>query len=245
MRSESHGDKKHKRGSSLTNKQQVSEALETISTRAPTRNRSSPDITDLGTLTSDSKSGLSQHGIAQTVQKDEDTSERKDLKLSEVERLVGNESTQDDGNDDDLGDELSQSTSSALSAKSDKTIEVNDKDKRSFSTSESLSLESEGRRLSKEQSVSSSTLINDKQDDEGATPSRQKGESGHHMSIVFRQELLNICQVKTDSRIGVEVAKLSDPNVDLVQLLGRCLPHIVPNVILAKREVRISLLIIY
>ena len=219
----------------------MSEALEII---PPTRNRSSPDITDLGALTTDSKSVQTQQDTAQTVQKDEDACERSDLKLSEVERLIDNEATQEDDVVDEHEDELSQSTSSALSAKSDKTIEVNDKDKRSFSTSRSLSLDSEGHRLSKEQSVSSSTLINDRQDEEGATPSRQKGESGHHMSIVFRQELLNVCQVKTDSRIGVEVAKLSDPDVDLVLLLGRCLPHIVPNVILAKREVRVSLLIV-
>lgn len=66
-----------------------------------------------------------------------------------------------------------------------------------------------------------------------------EGEVGsRHMSVVFRQELLNTVHLKMDSRIGLEIAKLSDPQYDVVQLIGRCLPHIVPNVILAKREVR-------
>ena len=58
-----------------------------------------------------------------------------------------------------------------------------------------------------------------------------------HMSVVFRQELLNTVHLKIDSRIGLEIAKLSDSQRDVVQLVARCLPHIVPNVILAKREV--------
>ena len=58
-----------------------------------------------------------------------------------------------------------------------------------------------------------------------------------HMSVTFRQELLGVSQIKTDSRIGLEIAKLTEPNFDLVQLLGRSLPHIVFNVNLSKREV--------
>lgn len=57
------------------------------------------------------------------------------------------------------------------------------------------------------------------------------------MSVLFRQELLRVSQIKTDSRIGLEVAKLAEPDFDLVQLLGRSLPHVVPNVSLSKREV--------
>ena len=67
-----------------------------------------------------------------------------------------------------------------------------------------------------------------------------KGElSARHMSVVFRQELLNTVHLKIHSRIGLEIAKLSDTKCDIVQLVGRCLPHIVPNVILAKREVSV------
>ena len=60
----------------------------------------------------------------------------------------------------------------------------------------------------------------------------------YQMSVLFRQELLNTLHLKIASRIGLEIAKLSDSSTDILQLLGRCLPHIVPNVILAKREVR-------
>ena len=63
------------------------------------------------------------------------------------------------------------------------------------------------------------------------------GVSTRNMSVAFRQELLNIVHLKIDSRIGLEIAKLSDSKQDIVELVGRCLPHIVPNVILAKREV--------
>ena len=40
-----------------------------------------------------------------------------------------------------------------------------------------------------------------------------------------------------DSRIGVEVAKLSDPKLDAVSVFALCLPYVVPNMTLAKREV--------
>jgi len=84
-------------------------------------------------------------------------------------------------------------------------------------------------------------LFVDVQDQDGEREGREtiaKTEPRlHHMSATFRQELLNIFHLKTESRIVLEVAKLTDPNVDLVQLLGCCLPHIVPNVILAKRDV--------
>ena len=57
------------------------------------------------------------------------------------------------------------------------------------------------------------------------------------MSVAFRQELLSILQVKTDSKVGLEVSRLSDPELDVIELFGRCLPDIASNVILAKREV--------
>jgi hypothetical protein len=63
------------------------------------------------------------------------------------------------------------------------------------------------------------------------------------MSTAFRQELLNTVHLKIDSRIGLEIAKLSDSQCDIVQLIGRCLPYIVPNVILAKREELIPVLL--
>ena len=130
---------------------------------------------------------------------------------------------------------------STNSARSDATLVVNpedhDKDKRTISQSGSIDGAPQAV-ITKERSVSSPSTSSDCNDRDNATPSRLIGESGHQMSLLFRQELLNVCQTKTDSRIGVEVAKLSDPDLDIVQLLGRCLPYIVPNISLAKREVR-------
>lgn len=85
-------------------------------------------------------------------------------------------------------------------------------------------------------SGSCSTLQNDRPG-EGEMESSMEQVKKLQMSVVFRQELLSVSQVKTESRIGLEVAKLADPNFDLVQMLGRSLPHVVPNVNLSKREV--------
>ncbi len=63
------------------------------------------------------------------------------------------------------------------------------------------------------------------------------GDINRNMSLAFRQELLSVIQIKTDSKVGLEVSKLSDPDLNVIELFGRCLPDIVPNVILAKREV--------
>ena len=144
---------------------------------------------------------------------------------------------------DDAPDEKRRSTissTSILSAQSDVTLSADDDVETVVDEGEKLKDWEEREHdnvLTREQSISSTTLQNDKQEEE------EEGEKGevkrvHQMSVTFRQELLNIFQLKTDSRIGLEVSKLTDPDVDPVQLLGRCLPHIVPNVILAKREVR-------
>lgn len=58
-----------------------------------------------------------------------------------------------------------------------------------------------------------------------------------NMSIAFRQELLSVIEIKIDSKVGIETSRLSDPELNVIELFGRCLPDIVPNVILAKREV--------
>lgn len=60
-----------------------------------------------------------------------------------------------------------------------------------------------------------------------------------NMSVTFRQELLSVVETKIDSKIGIEVSKLADPDLNVIELFGRCLPDIVPNVILAKRDVRV------
>ena len=91
--------------------------------------------------------------------------------------------------------------------------------------------------LDREQlSASSSTLQNEKQDgdrEDSVEPQRR-----HLMSVSFRQELLSVCQLKTDPKLDGEVTKLASPSMDVVQLLGRTLPHIVPHMIHNKREVR-------
>ena len=83
--------------------------------------------------------------------------------------------------------------------------------------------------------------IEDKKDAVERGEEREEGEDNgvgtRNMSVAFRHELLNTVHLKIDSRIGLEIARLSDSKYDIVQLIGRCLPHIVPNVILAKREV--------
>ncbi len=133
---------------------------------------------------------------------------------------------------------------STNSAKSDATLEVDPSEKRKSNNqfTQSGSVDGNSQAFAKESSLTSSLTSRESFEKDDATPSRQVGESGHQMSLVFRQELLNVCQAKTDSRIGVEVTKLSDPDLDIVQLLGRSLPHIVPNVNLAKREVNSCIL---
>lgn len=125
------------------------------------------------------------------------------------------------------------------SAKSDATLSVDQsgQNEDNCQFTQSISICSNQQAFVKDSSLTSSHTSSGYHDKDDTTPSRQIGESGHQMSLLFRQELLNVCQVKTDSRIGIEVAKLSDPDLDIVQLLGRCLPHIVPNISLAKREV--------
>ena len=62
----------------------------------------------------------------------------------------------------------------------------------------------------------------------------------------FRRAVLSACihepsagaADETIERLQLEVAQLSSSPEQAVLQLARCLPHIVPNVILAKREVR-------
>ncbi len=59
------------------------------------------------------------------------------------------------------------------------------------------------------------------------------------MSNAFRKALLNTAfHVTQDNRIVNEVSKITDSSGEnVVLMLGRCIPHIVPNVLLAHREV--------
>uniref|UniRef100_A0AAR2LTW8 LisH domain and HEAT repeat-containing protein KIAA1468 n=1 Tax=Pygocentrus nattereri TaxID=42514 RepID=A0AAR2LTW8_PYGNA len=57
------------------------------------------------------------------------------------------------------------------------------------------------------------------------------------LSPAFHQALLSFCRMSADSRLGSEVSRIADSEESVMLMLGRCLPHIVPNVLLAKREV--------
>ncbi|XP_055086303.1 RAB11-binding protein RELCH homolog isoform X6 [Periophthalmus magnuspinnatus] len=56
------------------------------------------------------------------------------------------------------------------------------------------------------------------------------------LSPAFQQALLSFCRMCSDSRLGAEVSRIADSEQSVMLMLGRCLPHIVPNVLLAKRE---------
>ncbi|XP_019724979.1 RAB11-binding protein RELCH homolog isoform X1 [Hippocampus comes] len=56
------------------------------------------------------------------------------------------------------------------------------------------------------------------------------------LSPAFQQALLSFCRMCSDSRLGAEVSRIAESEESVMLMLGRCLPHIVPNVLLAKRE---------
>ncbi|XP_067290689.1 RAB11-binding protein RELCH homolog isoform X8 [Pseudorasbora parva] len=63
------------------------------------------------------------------------------------------------------------------------------------------------------------------------------------LSPAFHQALLSFCRMSADSRLGSEVSRIADSEQSVMLMLGRCLPHIVPNVLLAKREELIPLIL--
>ncbi|XP_036732597.2 RAB11-binding protein RELCH isoform X8 [Manis pentadactyla] len=63
------------------------------------------------------------------------------------------------------------------------------------------------------------------------------------LSPAFHQALLSFCRMSADSRLGSEVSRIADSEKSVMLMLGRCLPHIVPNVLLAKREELIPLIL--
>ncbi|KAM4688480.1 RAB11-binding protein RELCH isoform 3-T3 [Discoglossus pictus] len=63
------------------------------------------------------------------------------------------------------------------------------------------------------------------------------------LSPAFHQALLSFCRMSADSRLGSEVSRIADSDNGVMLMLGRCLPHIVPNVLLAKREELIPLIL--
>ncbi|KAG8571922.1 hypothetical protein GDO81_011829 [Engystomops pustulosus] len=64
----------------------------------------------------------------------------------------------------------------------------------------------------------------------------QFDQPNRKLSPAFHQALLSFCRMSADSRLGSEVSRIADSENGVMLMLGRCLPHIVPNVLLAKRE---------
>ncbi|XP_034562062.1 RAB11-binding protein RELCH homolog isoform X5 [Notolabrus celidotus] len=67
-------------------------------------------------------------------------------------------------------------------------------------------------------------------------PPVQFDQPNRKLSPAFQQALLSFCRMCSDSRLGAEVSRIADSEESVMLMLGRCLPHIVPNVLLAKRE---------
>uniref|UniRef100_G1RBA9 RAB11 binding and LisH domain, coiled-coil and HEAT repeat containing n=1 Tax=Nomascus leucogenys TaxID=61853 RepID=G1RBA9_NOMLE len=85
---------------------------------------------------------------------------------------------------------------------------------------------------------------------EGMPPSSPSSKNTVHfdkpnrkLSPAFHQALLSFCRMSADSRLGYEVSRIADSEKSVMLMLGRCLPHIVPNVLLAKREELIPLIL--
>uniref|UniRef100_A0A3Q1GKQ6 LisH domain and HEAT repeat-containing protein KIAA1468 n=1 Tax=Acanthochromis polyacanthus TaxID=80966 RepID=A0A3Q1GKQ6_9TELE len=74
-------------------------------------------------------------------------------------------------------------------------------------------------------------------------PPVQFDQPNRKLSPVFQQALLSFCRMCSDSRLGAEVSRIADSEESVMLMLGRCLPHIVPNVLLAKREELIPLIL--
>ncbi|ELK11096.1 LisH domain and HEAT repeat-containing protein KIAA1468 [Pteropus alecto] len=80
-----------------------------------------------------------------------------------------------------------------------------------------------------------------------SSPSRKNtvhfDKPNRKLSPAFHQALLSFCRMSADSRLGSEVSRIADSEKSVMLMLGRCLPHIVPNVLLAKREELIPLIL--
>ncbi|XP_072267924.1 RAB11-binding protein RELCH isoform X1 [Pyxicephalus adspersus] len=80
-----------------------------------------------------------------------------------------------------------------------------------------------------------------------STPPIKEGiqfdQPNRKLSPAFHQALLSFCRMSADSRLGSEVSRIADSENGVMLMLGRCLPHIVPNVLLAKREELIPLIL--
>ena len=253
--------KLRRRSSSLTDMTETdktagappSVAMELIKKREEGRTSSSPDlnVVDLPSSQGERESSA----LGEDLTKD-------DAREREVDRdLTGTgEETGRKGASENVSDRMSVSTTGSVSAISgddvetvvDENEEVSPQVTRRGATGGGplLSSDLEGEQeqqegavnkvegaLEREQlSASCSTLENEKQ--EGEREESVESQRRMVMSVSFRQELLNVCQLKTDPKLDGEVAKLASPSLDVIQMLGRSLPHIMPHMMHNKREVR-------
>lgn len=56
----------------------------------------------------------------------------------------------------------------------------------------------------------------------------------------FKEMLVHLTQTQkplSDNRIAMELQEVAESGSEVILMLARCLPHVVPNILLAKREV--------
>ncbi len=250
-------EKLHRRGSSLGNQQELFSLQN--DTKLRMLNCSSPDFDANGQPQQGSDRMADQtnrENHAEVLHLSPEASLKKSRVLSNSVQRSDSESKQEDGEEQDAkekGDSVfienatitdmdevttpSHKTSPSRPY-SERSVSLNSADEGSLAALNS-SREDRASTMLSDMSGSCSTLQNERQDGEMESSTEQsKQRLQQQISVSFRQELLNVSQVKTESRIGVEVTKLTESNFNLVQLLGRSLPHIVPIVPLTKREVR-------
>lgn len=64
------------------------------------------------------------------------------------------------------------------------------------------------------------------------------------MSVLFRQELLSVVAVKSDTDIAIDILSLSNTDVNMIDLLSKRLPEVIQNTLLPKREVSESVCVL-
>lgn len=248
-------EKLHRRGSSLGNQQEILH-LQSETKQQPF-NRSSPEI-DVGEQAK-MQPGEKDKESQRNGRKSEDaasvTSESNSLPVKTPGGVSFHISGGGEGSSSDNKDILGKNSENNVFLEGSTIEEVDEVATPSYKTSppqaphslssvngsEDISVpatrEERAGTMQSDMSGSCSTLQNERPEGEIESSLEQSRKQQQQMSVRFRQELLSVSQVKTESRVGLEVAKLTESDFDLVQLLDRSLPHIVPTVPISKREV--------
>ena len=220
------------------------------------RRASSPDLNAVDMPAQEgTKSERQNEKPVQSGKKEGDIEEGGQVDVFEGEKMEKKGASQnitDPSNNDRISVSTVESAVSAVSGDDVETVidedekespQVGRKTKRSLLSSSDLEGDQELAKVegsldrSREHlSASCSTIENEKQESE-ERESSDEPQRRHQMSLSFRQELLTVCQLKTDPKLDGEVVKLASPGLDVVQMLGRTLPHILPLVVHNKREV--------